>query len=84
MDSITSLFIVYRYDSTTGTFTVPPGGDGFYYFSVYFVPVAGEWCRFDIELNGNVLCTVDGDQDDTPGDEGQGSCNAAIYAEEGW
>ena len=30
MDFITSLFIVYRYDNTTGTFTVPPGGDGFY------------------------------------------------------
>ena len=25
MDTITSLFIVYRYNSTTGTFTVPPG-----------------------------------------------------------
>ena len=36
MDTITSLFIVYRYDSTSGTFTVPPGGDGFYYFSIYF------------------------------------------------
>ena len=35
MDSITSLFIVNRYDSTNGTFTVPPGGDGFYNFSVY-------------------------------------------------
>ena len=32
-DSITSLFIIYRYDSTTGTFTAPPSGDGFYYFS---------------------------------------------------
>ena len=39
MDSITSLFIVYRYDSTTGTFTVPPGGDGFYYFSVYCLQI---------------------------------------------
>ena len=37
MDSITSLFIVYRYDSTTRTFTVLFGGDGFYYFSVYFL-----------------------------------------------
>ena len=36
MDSINSLFIVYRYDSSTGTFTVPPGGGGFYYFAAYF------------------------------------------------
>ena len=33
------LFIVYRYDSTTGTFTVPSGGDGFYYFSVYCLQI---------------------------------------------
>ena len=39
MDSIASLFIVYRYDSTTGTFTVPPGGDGFYYFYVYCLQI---------------------------------------------
>ena len=84
MDSTTSLFIVYRYSSTTGTFTVPPGGDGFYYFSVFLVTDTGEWCRFDIELNGDILCTVDRDQDKTPGDEGQGSCNAGIYAAEGW
>ena len=38
-DTITPLFIVYRYDSTTGTFTVPPGGDGFYYFSVYCLQI---------------------------------------------
>ena len=35
MDIITSLFTVYRYDNTVETFTVPPGGDGYYYFSVY-------------------------------------------------
>ena len=39
MDAITSLFIVYRYDSKTGTFTVPSGGDGFYYFSVYCLQI---------------------------------------------
>ena len=39
MDIITSLFIVYRYDGTIGTFTVPPGGDGFYYFSVYYLQI---------------------------------------------
>ena len=39
MNSITSLYIVYRYDNTTGSFTVPPGGDGFYYFSVYCLQI---------------------------------------------
>ena len=39
MDNITFLFIVYRYDSATGTFTVPPGGDGYYNFSVYCLQI---------------------------------------------
>ena len=33
------VIVVYRYNSTTGTFTVPPGGDGFYYFSVYCLQI---------------------------------------------
>ena len=39
VDSITSLFIVYRYDSTTEAFTVPPGRGGFYYISVYYLQI---------------------------------------------
>ena len=35
MNTTTSLFIVYRYDNRTGTITVPPGEDGFYYLSIY-------------------------------------------------
>ena len=82
MDSITSMFIVYRYDSTTGTFTVPPGGGGFYYFSVYLDSQAGENSVFDIEINGEPLCSVELDQQ-ASSDEGQASCNAAALAMEG-
>ena len=39
MNTTTSLFIVCRYDSTTGTFTVPPGGDEYDYFSVYCLQI---------------------------------------------
>ena len=63
---------------------MPPGGDGFYYFSVYLLMNGGDWGRFDIEINGEVLCTVDGDKEETPGDEGQGSCSTGTYAMEGW
>ena len=41
-----SLFIVYICDSTTGTFAVPPGGDDFYYFYVYWLHI---W-----QLNRNI------------------------------
>ena len=58
---ITSLFIVYRFDSTTGTFTVPPGGDGLYYFSVYLTVIQYDYGRFNIQVNGETVCTAFGD-----------------------
>ena len=83
MDSTTSLFFVYRYDSTTGTFTVPPGGDGLYYFSVYLVTSAGKWSYLDLQLNGEVLCTVFADHQETTFDEGQSACSATAHVVEG-
>ena len=82
MDSITSLFFVYRYNSSTGTFTVPPGGDGFYYFSTYFQVAHLEYGVFDIEINGDVLCTAATDQQDVVG-PGQAACSGAAYITEG-
>ena len=50
-DSTTYLLVIYRYDNTTGIFTVPPGGDGFYYFSVYLLVIPDEIGEFDIHFN---------------------------------
>ena len=72
-----------RSDSSTGTFTVPAGGDGFYYFSMYFYVVPDEFGRFEIQLNGEVLCTAEADRQDTPSDGGQAACSAASQAMEG-
>ena len=58
MHVITFLFLVYRYDSTTGTFTVPSGGDGFYYFSVYLTTISSEFANFDLEVNTEILCSA--------------------------
>ena len=34
------------YDVTTGVFTVPPGGDGLYYFYAHFYYQSSEFVRF--------------------------------------
>ena len=52
------LFTVYRYDNTTGTFTVPPGGNGYYYFSVYLTTYSSKFVYFDVEISGERLCTA--------------------------
>ena len=74
--------VICRYDSTTGTFTVPPGGDGFYYFSAYFVVWYFEYAYIDIQINGQTLCTAYADQQE-PTDDGQATCSATTYTTEG-
>ena len=71
-----------RYDSTTGTFTVSPGGDGFYYFSVYLLVLQSHVTVFDIEINGQIICTAYAEQLSSSDDENT-SCTAVSYAAEG-
>ena len=82
--SVLQQAIVCRYDSSTGTFTVPPGGDGFYYFSVYFGLFWDHYAYFEIEINGEVICTAEGDESEsTFTDRGHTSCSGATFAVEG-
>ena len=78
------LLFVYRYDSTTGTFTVPPGGDGVYYLSVYLVTPGGEVAYFEIEVNGQALCSAMADLNASPsGDEAETACHGVADIAEG-
>ena len=79
---------LHSYDSSTGTFTVPPGGEGYYYFSTNFVVRYNEVKEYEIRLNGgrhpNVLCTARGDRSESYStDTGHTSCSATIFAAEG-
>ena len=62
---------------------MPPGEDGFYYFSAYFAVINDKFAYIDIQINGEILCTAYTDQEETPGDDGQAACSAATYANEG-
>ncbi len=79
-----STLCVFRYDSNTGKFTVPPGGDGLYYFSTYLRINAGKWGRFNIRLFGDILCTADGDADSNTTDRAQATCSSLLQLNEGW
>ena len=62
---------------------MPPGGDGYYYFSGNLLGDDMEIGFFDIDINGDVLCTVRVEQQDSVTDFPQSGCGAAIHAVEG-
>ena len=83
MECTTALTILFisRYDPETGEFTVPPGGDGVYYFSAYVAPQLAEYGVFDMYLhpnigNSKVICSMES----VPGDSGcdSASCSAIL------
>ena len=74
----------YSYDSSTGVFTVPPGGEGLYYFSTYLLIDLGEYGVFNIVVNDVVFCTATGDEDTNfGGDLPQATCSAVVDVDEG-
>ena len=70
--------LIFSYDSSTGVFTVPPGGDETYYFSTYLLSQFGEWGRFDIRLNDDIICTSFPDNYDSGPDFAAASCSAVV------
>ncbi len=71
-----------RYDVDTGIFTVPPGGDGLYYFSLYFLGDDGEFNVLDIKVNGERWCSGDGNAFNST-HYPQAACSALAYLVQG-
>ena len=58
---------------------MPPGGDGVYYFSIYVYVDDGEYGRFDMTLNDDVICSTFPDHNNSgAGDFAPGSCSAVV------
>ena len=65
-------------------FTVPPGGEGLYYFSTYFLAQSGEVAAFNMVVNDVIVCTAYGDEDTNSGtDSPQATCSAVVDVVEG-
>ena len=63
---------------------MPSGGEGFYYFSSYMRTIGGELADFDIEINGERICSVTADITASTGDREITSCSGASYLREGY
>ena len=72
-----------RYNSTTGVFTVPPGGAGHYYFSTYLLLDEGDWAIFELRINGDRICRAHGDDDDSLSEYAQAACSGLTVLKEG-
>ena len=65
-------------------FTVPPGGDGLYYFSTYLLISAGEYGIFNMVVNDVIICSAYGDENSNSGsDVPQATCSAVVDVAEG-
>ena len=62
---------------------MPPGGDGFYYFSTYLLVSSSELGRFEIEFNGDTVCTAYAEHTELTTDNIGTSCSGIAYANEG-
>ena len=62
---------------------MPTGGDGFYYFSTYLLVDSGEYGSFDIQINGETICTARNEQEQTTTDPGPATCSTVTYATQG-
>ncbi len=68
----------------TGKFTVPPGGAGMYYFSVYLSVDDGEFAWVDITVNGDTMCRSNGDNaQGSSSDYAQSTCSGLAKLIEG-
>ena len=62
---------------------VPPGGEGLYYFSIYLLVDSGERGQFSIRVNGQILCTAYGDDEESSADAPQSTCSLLAQLTEG-
>ena len=70
---------VSSYDSLTGVFMVPPGGDGVYYFFTYLLGSTGEFGIFDMTLNNDRICSTYVEHNHSgSSDLAPGSCSAVV------
>ena len=63
---------------------MPPGGDGFYYLSVYLFVRGDASAYFDIEVNGELVCTAYSDLTESPATDPEITmCSGVLFAVEG-
>ena len=55
-------------------FTVPPGGDGMYFFYIFMTVDWGEYALFEIRINNVRMCSANGDLDILGSDLPAASC----------
>ncbi len=75
---------IFSYNSSTGIFTVPSGGDGLYYFSTYLLVHFGKHAAFTLRVNEDYLCSAYGDNNaNGANDYPQATCSGLVRLNEG-
>ena len=77
--------LFFSYNNATGEFTVPPGGDGLYFFYINFFADDADITNFIVRLNGvRDLCYARADMNNVAvSDNGAPSCGAVATVSAG-
>ena len=77
--------LFFSYNNATGEFTVPPGGDGLYFFYINFFADDADITNFVVRVNGvRDLCYARADMNNVAvSDNGTPSCGAVATVSAG-
>ena len=62
---------------------MPTGGEGYYFFTNHFTVNPGDIVYIDLRVNGEEVCTMFDENQQTLGDYSNGGCSAVLLLDEG-
>ena len=79
------LFVVirFRYNGTTGIFTVPEGGSGLYFLYIHLITTTGNFAAFELKRNEEQICVAEGDNGSNGWNHDTTTCGAVVQLNEG-
>ena len=75
--------IRFRYNGTTGIFTVPEGGSGLYFLYVHLITTTGNFAAFELKRNQEQICVAEGDNGSNGWNHDTTTCGAVVQLNEG-
>ena len=77
------VLIQFRYNGTTGIFTVPEGESGLYFLYIHLITTTGNFAAFELKRNQEQICVAEGDNGSNGWNHDTTTCGAVVQLNEG-